>query len=789
MEYLQELPLSNVSPRMKKTKSNRRKIFKWLVIVIVAGVLGLFGFILSVTQGLWEPLPTDEQLTNIRQSEATEILDRNGELLGKYFIFDRQPVTYEELPKHLIDALIATEDARFFDHNGIDQRSLVRVVVKTILMGDESSGGGSTLSQQLIKNLFPRKDHGIFSMPVSKTKESYLATRIEKLYSKEEIITLYLNTVPFGDNTFGVESAAEKFFGVKTSELSLEESAVIVGMLKASYLYNPRLFPERSKTRRNTVFDQMLRYGFLTVEEETIASAKPLTLDYKPYSHNDGTAPYLRAQLLKELKKWIEDYNTANDTDLDLFTSGLQIETTIDTEMQQMAEKAMSQHMADLQKAFEASYANRAPWLIDKSIASDAIQKTGLYQKLVTAGLNQKQIEDSINTKRKIELWDWSGNKVINASAMDSVQHYAKLLNAGMISLEPNSGAIRAWVGGINYKYFQYDHISQAKRQVGSTFKPIVYTAALENGLSPCEFISAQAVTYENYDNWTPKNSGNIDEEKSYAVKTALAQSINTIAIKVLEEAELYNIIELAEAMGIDSEIPPVPSIALGTPQISMLEMAQAYTAFVNYGKPSLPYFIKTIRDKNGQVLQTFSPQSAEEPVMSEPVRQMMIEMMKGVVTDGTATRLKWKYGLQNDIVGKTGTTQDNKDGWFVALTPRLITLSWVGADDHRIGFKSTSMGQGANSALPLFALYQQQMNASSQFDRYTTAEFPPPALKVLNALNCNTEKEAGFFKRIFSDPAKPKISALKLDTVKVEEKKPGFFKRIGNIFKRKKKN
>ena len=787
----------NVSQRsMPQKKSRKKLILKWLVGLCLAGVLGIISFILSVQWGFWEPLPSPQQLADIRQSEATEIYADGGELMGKYFIFDRQPVAYEELPQHLINALIATEDARFYEHNGVDNRSLMRVVFKSILMGDESAGGGSTISQQLIKNLYPRKNHGVFSMPVAKTREAILAKRMENIYTKEEIITLYLNTVPFGDNTFGVESAAEKFFSKQAHELSLEESAVIVGMLKASNSYNPRLYPDRSKTRRNVVLAQMEKYGYLSHEETDIAQGRPLKLSYTPFNHDTGIAPYFRSSLQQKLEEWLEKYNQENNTELDLFTSGLKVETTINLEMQQMAEEAMGAHMKALQKDFEASYGARAPWLRSNEILQDALKKTPYYKKLQKKGLSNAQIQDSLSAKRQMELWDWDGAKVVKASTVDSVQHYLKFLNAGMLSVEPGSGAIRAWVGGINFKHFQYDHVMQAKRQVGSTFKPIVYAAALENGVGPCDYFSARPVTYANYDDWTPTNSGNIDSEKDYAVKAALANSINTVAVKVLEEAEIPNIIDLAHRMGIESVIPPVPSIALGSAELSVEELSKAYTAFLNNGRPSEPYFIKRIIDKSGKVLAEFEPEKAAEPVFSESTRQLMVEMMKEVVENGTATRLRWKYGLKNDIAGKTGTTQNNKDGWFVALTPRLVTVSWVGSDDHRIGFRTTAMGQGANSALPMYAIYQQKMNQRSDLYRYTAARFPPASTSVQNRLDCDEEKQPGFLQRIFVNEDKPQISKLKLDSAiladskKIEpEKKEGLFKKIGNIFKRKKKN
>lgn len=773
----------------KRKKIIKKSWIKWVGLTALVGILSIIGFYLSVLLGFWEPLPNKEQLADIRQSEASEVYAQGGELIGKYFIFDRQPVTYEELPEHLVNALIATEDARFFEHNGVDRRSLFRVIFKTILLGDESAGGGSTLSQQIIKNLYPRKNYGLFSMPVSKVKEAICATRLENIYSKEEIVTLYLNTVPFGDNTFGVESAAEKFFGKQAKDLTLEESAVIVGMLKSPHYYNPRLFPERSLTRRNTVLAQMERYGYLMNEEKRISSNRPIKIDYYSFSHDTGLAPYFRANLQKKLASWLKEYNKENGTDLNLHTSGLKIHTTLNYDMQKMAEEAFTKHLKSLQADFEESYGNRAPWLRDQRIINDALQKSPYYKKLKSQKLTEKQIQDSLNFKHKIELWDWDGTKIVEASHMDSVKHYLKFLQAGVLSVDPYSGAIRTWVGGSNFEYFQYDHVTMAKRQVGSTFKPIVYAAALESGKQPCDYYSGQQVTYANYDNWTATNSGGESYELDYAMKTALAKSINTVAVKVMEDAGISNIVDLAHNMGIESDIPYVPSIALGTAEIRLMELAKAYTAFLNNGRPASPYFISKIEDSNGNTLVSFQPDVSEEPVISEQTRQVMLEMMKGTVNEGTAQRLRWKYGLTNDIAGKTGTTQDNKDGWFVAITPRLITVTWVGADDHRIGFRTTNMGQGANSALPIYALFQQKMNSSDELRNIARARFTPPSTRIINMMGCTPEKEAGFIKRIFTNTDKPKTTRLKLDTLSGEpEKKEGLFKKIGNIFKRKKK-
>ncbi len=774
---------------MARKKKKKLKVLKWILALFAISVASLFAFYLSVRWELWEPLPSEQQLSNIRQSEATEIFASQGELLGKYFIFDRQPVEYAEIPEHLINALIATEDARFYQHNGVDRRSLLRVIFKTILLRDESSGGGSTISQQLIKNLYPRKNHGVFTMPVTKTKEAILATRLEKIYSKEEILTLYLNTVPFGDNTFGIESAAEKFFGKAASDLNLEESAVIVGMLKASYNYNPRLFPDRSVKRRNVVLKQMEKYNYLTAEEYGITSKEPLTLDYTPFNHKDGIAPYFRASLRQKVQNWLQEYNDSTGSDYNLFTSGLKIYTTLDFEMQKLAEEAMVTHLTALQKDFETSYGNNAPWIKNKAILNDALESSHVYKKLKDKGLSEKQIIDSLSIKHNVELWDWSGKKIVKASTLDSIRHYQKFINAGVLSVDPFSGEIKTWVGGIDYEHFQYDHVRQSKRQVGSTFKPIVYATALENGVKPCKFYSARQVTYANYNNWTPVNSGGDDYDKQYAMKTALSKSVNTVAVKVMEDGGINNVIDLAYQMGITSEIPELPSIALGVAEISVLELAEAYTSFLNRGKPSTPFFIRRIENGKREVLAEFKPQVAEEPVFSETTRQLMIEMMKGVIEEGTGRRLRWKYGLKNDIAGKTGTTQDNKDGWFVGLTPRLLTVTWVGADDHRIGFRTTAMGQGANSALPIFGLMQQKMVADPGFDRYTASRFPPPSTAILNALNCAPEKKNGLLNRVFTDNEKPKVTRFKYEAQTVTpKKKEGILKKIGNLFKRKDK-
>lgn len=772
---------------MRKKPKNKFKIslLKWLMRGLLFSLSIVSLFILSVYIEVWTPLPTKQQLQEIRQSKASEVYASNGLMIGKFYIFDRQPIPISEIPPYLIDALIATEDARFNVHSGIDSRSLVRVIFKTMLLQDASSGGGSTITQQLAKNLFPRSDYGPLSMPVNKTKEMIIALRLEGIYSKKEILTLYLNTVSFGDNTYGIESGALKFFNKKTEELSLPEAALLVGMLKNSNFYNPRLHPERSLQRRNVVLSQMARYNYLTAEELEMASSQKLKLNYNSFSHNSGPAPYFREKVKRELKEWLKG-NNKKEEPINLFTSGLKIYTTLDYDLQTYAEEAMQQHMTLLQSDFEKSYASNAPWSKGKSAFENALIKHPKYLQLETEGYTKNQIIDSLSKRKPMELFYWSGKKIIEASVIDSIQHYLKFLNTGMLSLDPRTGAVKTYVGGIDFEHFKYDHISQSKRQVGSTFKPFVYTAALEAGLDPCEHYSAKQITYTNYNNWTPTNSGGEGNyDLNYSMKGALSNSVNTVAVKVLEATGLEKVINQALEMGIESELPEVPSIALGTAELSILELATAYTSFVNHGRTAKPYFITKIEDSEGALLAEFTPQIREEAAFSADTREMMIEMMKATVDEGTASRLRWKYGLKNDIAGKTGTTQSNKDGWFVGITPKLVTVTWVGSDDHSIGFRNTGMGQGANSALPIFALMTQKMNSVKKFDYITHAEFPPPSIEVLNKMSCVTTTKDGLIKRVFTNENKPKT--MEFENVQTKpKKKDGLFSKVKKLFKKK---
>jgi len=732
----------------------------------VFALLGIFliGFLFftSVYFGAWGKIPSTTELATFEYQRATEVYTADSILIGKYFLYDRQPIPFEEFPKPLLEALVAIEDERFYEHSGVDALSLMRVGIKSILLQDKSSGGGSTLTQQLAKNLYPRRDRKKSNLAVHKVKEMVMASRLEDTYSKDEILTHYLNTVSFGDNTFGVESAALKFFNKSTKNLNLEEAAVLVGMLKATYGYNPRVFPENSLARRNLVFQSMVNNDFLTVAEKDSLSEIPLQLDYKKYDYNAGLAPYFREEVRKKLLKWTAQQKEKG-IDYNIYTNGLKVYTTLNYKMQRTAEKVMQKHMKSLQGQFEKSYGKSAPWSTNTKIIEKAVRATPYYKRLIAKGLTPKQAWDSLGQKRTMMLSDWSGDKTVNASSIDSVKHYMKFLNTGSLAIDAKTGAVRTWIGGIDFKNFKFDHVAQSQRQVGSTFKPIVYTAALEVGIPPCAYFSASEVEYENLKGWSPSNSGDKDEAYlNYSMEESLSKSVNTVAVKVMEATGIENVITQAKKMGVFSKLPEQPSLALGTGEIYANELAGVYASYVNEGMAVLPYLIETITDQKDSVLVNFEPKRAKNSAFSSQTRQIMLEMMKSTINTGTAKRIRTTYKMNNDIAGKTGTTQNNKDAWFVAITPKLVSVTWVGLDNHEIGFRSTSLGQGANAALPLFALWYKELGKDKTFDAITKAKFESPSEYVLDQMNCEPVKRDGFFKRLFTDPNKRKTKKFK---------------------------
>ncbi|WP_033959114.1 transglycosylase domain-containing protein [Psychroserpens jangbogonensis] len=732
----------------------------WLKVLLklsLSGIILILLFWFSVYFGLWGKLPSKEDISNIKQAEASLLLDANQELLGKYFIFDRQIIEHKDLPKHLVDALVATEDVRFYEHDGVDYRSLFRVFFKSILLQNNSSGGGSTISQQLAKNIYGRDNHGWFSMPVNKTKEMIIATRFEDLYSKQEIIAMYLNTVPFSENVFGLESASQRFFSTTTNDLDLSQSATLIGTLKAPHSYNPRLFPERSQLRRDVVLQQMEKYQYITKAVRTETSEQSLVVDYRKFNHSEGTAPYFREKVRLDVKGILDSLSTANSESYNLYKDGLTIHTTLDIDMQRYAETAMQQHLAFLQSQLETSYGKRAPWITNTSLIEKRIKDLPLYRRLKKQKWSEKAIMDSLKVKTKKSLFSWEGEIIKDASVIDSLKHTMKFLNTGFVAVNPKSGAVKAYVGGINFERFKFDHVSASKRQVGSTFKPIVYTTALEKGMDACTYYPIKEITYTNQKGWTPTNGGKeeVDRHLNYSFEKALSESVNTIAVKVLEDVGVDAVIEQAQRMGIQSDLPRVPSLALGTAELSMLELIGAYTSFANEAHVSKPFYITKIEDKAGKIIYQRSNSYIGTEAFSQDTRQIMIEMMKSTINSGSARRMRSTYGLDNDLAGKTGTTQNNKDGWFIGISPNLVMASWVGNDDHRIGFSNTTIGQGANSALPTVALFLKQLNADSKYNDITKAKFETPSEAIIAALDCEQEKRDGFLKRLFTKDQK----------------------------------
>ncbi len=705
-------------------------------------------------------MPSRNDLTSFNHQVATEIFSADSVLLGRYYWQERSTVPANEVTPALKHALVATEDARFYEHNGIDTRSLFRVFIKSILLQKESSGGGSTITQQLAKNLYPRKSFAFLSLPINKVREIIIAKRLENAYTKDEILVLYLNTVPFGDNVYGIKTAADRFFSTSVKSLTADQAAVLIGMLKATHTYNPRLFPDRAKQRRNVVLAQMQKYDFITLEEKKSYQEKPLGLRYNKITHNSGLAPYYREYIKNDLIKWCATHERPDGKPYNLYTDGLKIYTTIDSRLQRYAEQAMQSHMKELQKRFVNQVSKETLTAVVKS----NFRKLPMYQELKKEGLSEKEILEEMKKPAFRKVFTWEGGKELEISAYDSLKHHLQFLQAGLLAIEPETGNVKAWVGGIDHEFFQYDHVREStKRQIGSTFKPIVYAAALERGVDPCEYVSGRQTSYSNMEDWTPQNSSTDSYDKKYSMEGGLAGSVNTVSVKLLEKTGIDYAIGTANKMGIKSDLPNVPSIALGSPNISMLEMVSAYGVFANNGQYVEPAFVTAITDNHGKVLEKFKDDSEPVQALSESTADMMIHMLKRVVNEGTGSSLRARYGLSNDIAGKTGTTQSNTDGWFIGITPHLVIGAWVGADDPRLHFRTTALGQGSRTALPIVAKFLQYANKDQSLQHVTKATFSPIAPELLSRLDCELERsDRNFFQRIFNIKRKAKERKFK---------------------------
>lgn len=780
-------------PGKKKKKrshapKSRRYLRLWLSLLILFFLCatGTTLFVYSVYAGLWGSLPDYAELRNIRNYEASELYSDDGELLGKYFIENRTNVNYNTISPHAVQALIATEDVRFYEHKGIDKISLFRVFFKTLLLGDRSSGGGSTLSQQLAKNLYPREEQQVKFMPVVKLREIFTAYRLEKIYTKDEILTLYLNTVSFGERTFGIESAAQKYFSTSASDLTLPQAATLIGMLKGPSWYNPRLHPERALQRRNTVINQMIKYDFLPEDDGEKYKDTELDLHYKAIEHYSGLAPYLREKIRQDAVKIIDAYNASHLTDYNLYKDGLILTTTLDAEMQHYAEEAVRQHMKKLQEQFYTHWGEKEPWHNHPQVLEQAIRNSAAYLSLQNQGLSDKEIRVAMSRKKPMLVYSPSqGEARMEMSSIDSVRHYLKLLHPGMIAIEPLTGKIKVWVGGLDYKYFQYDQVT-ASRQVGSVFKPIVYSAAIHNGARLDAYYKNEQKTYEEYDNWCPRNSNN-DYTGFYTLKGALSQSVNTIAVEVLLQTGIEKVLQHARNLGLKSELPQYPSLALGVADIALNEMIIPYTVYAGKGKAATPYYLSEIKDREGNILYK-APEPQLKEVLPASEANLMSDILAAVINEGTGRRLRSVYGLTNEIAGKTGTTQNQADGWFIGYTPRLVVGVRVGANNMNIHFNSTSLGQGANMALPVFGLFMQQCLQSQTYRNWQNLTFPViPATQQKQLEKPEFKEHMGLFDRSGNKKLEKRELPAPQDN-EVKKEKKGFFRKIGNLFKKKDK-
>ena len=690
-----------------------KRILRWLWISSVSG-FGVFIFFLLIVY--WNPfnlfgeLPSIDVLENPESEQASEVYASDGKLLGKFYSeVNRTDVEYSELPKVLIDALIATEDSRFYEHSGVDVKG-VFAIVPSLLIGKKR--GSSTLTQQLAKNLFNLRSAeeytGFFdNTVVHKIKEWFIAIQLEKSYSKQEILLMYLNTVDFGNKSYGIKAAARKYFSKEVSELKLNEAALLVGLLKGPSFYNPRKKPEKALNRRNTVLEQMVKYDFLSLAEEVSAKSKPLGMKFQDDGEASGLAPHFRNYLKKIMFNWCKEHN------MHLYEDGLKIYTTIDTRMQASAEEAMRKHMSFLQNEFNKNWKKSEPWAKSDPDLIKRLAKLSSQYKEFSEEFHgdEAAIMRAMNKPVQMDLFTWHGHVDTLLSPIDSIKYSLKLLRTGLFSMDPSNGYVRAWVGNINYAYYPFDHVIQGKRQAGSTFKPILYSYAMEEkGLTPDSKFPDAPITFTvpGGGTWTPKNSNGKYSNEEITLRQALARSVNTISAQLMNLVGPDSLVSFAKRMGIKSPLVPTPALCLGTGDVSLFEMVNAYSVFVNEGIWIQPQFLLRIEDKYGNVLEEFNTPS--HAVINEETAYNMIELLKGSVEDagGTSVDLKNKFNIQGELGGKTGTTQESADGWFIGITPNLVTGVWVGGEKRVIHFSNMTYGQGARMALPVWAYYMQ---------------------------------------------------------------------------------
>lgn len=723
--------------KIKELFNNPYKNYiKWIWTLFAGGITLFSLLIWTISLGWFGELPSLEELENPKTYLASEVYTEDGVLLGKYYLQNRSNTYFNDLSPNLVNALIATEDIRFYEHSGIDFKGTFSIILYAVI---GKKRGASTITQQLAKNLFPRKRFdNVFNKSTTKLKEWITAVRIEERYTKEEIITMYFNTVEFGGNAFGIRSASKVFFGKSPLELNENEASLLVGMLKGITKFNPIRNPENALNRRNTVLNQMRKYDFIAEERYDSLKLEPIALNYQEDDHNEGLAPYFREILRMELMEW------SNQNGYNLYKDGLKIYTTINSKLQTYAEEAVEKHIKEMQGKFYAHWKGRIPWGDYKELIDAGMKRSDRYRLLKKQGLTEKEIMEDFNRPVKMKIFSWSRGEVDTImSPIDSIKYYKYFMQCGFMSMDPRNGHIKAWVGGVNHKYFKYDHVNKnAKRQVGSTFKPIVYTLAIDNGWSPCFKAPNQPVVFEEYENYSPKNADDKYNDPEMTLYRGLQFSVNNIVMYLMKQFGSkgpQSVIELARKMGIESNLEPYPAIALGVFDISVYEMVGAFATFANKGVWTEPVYITRIEDKNGNIVKEIVPKTVE--AISEQTAYVMEKMLERVTAHGTAAKIKYMYQIPGAVGGKTGTTQNYSDGWFIGFTPTLASGCWVGFEDRAIHFRSMSLGSGSAMAMPIYGYYMQK--ASKDTANYELInQFEAPLRPLDIEINCDNYQE-----------------------------------------------
>jgi len=740
--------------KIEKTKHGNKYIklirYLWLIFIFVVIFVPIYVYSVQFDfLGLFGSFPNRQLLENPEQDLSSELYSVDNQLLGKYFTSNRTLVDYDQLSPNLIRALEVTEDIRFESHSGIDLRSLIRVVLRF-----GRAGGGSTITQQLAKLLFGTRSEeykGLLSdisglgIIISKTKEMILAVQLEESYTKQEIMAMYLNTIEYGYNSNGIQAASRTFFNTTPDSLSIQDAAMIVGILNRPSFYNPRKHPERALRKRTEILYNLHKYGFFERSNYDSINALPLGLHFQTINQNEGLAPYFRKVAGNWLRQW------AIDNGYDLYRDGLKIYTTIDSKLQTYAEESVTEHMKELQKHFDEHWKGKNPWIDERwreirNFIDIRKKKTPQYKAFVAQyGEDSDSVDIMMNTPTRLSVFSWDGDIDTLMSPIDSLKYYKRFLQTGFMAMDPHTGEVKAWVGGIDHKYFKYDHVKQGKRQPGSTFKPFVYTAAIENGFTPCYEARDVKISFEVVGDppiWSPENANGKYTGATMTLRQGLARSVNSITAFLMKNVTPETVVKYAHNMGIQSKLDPVPSLCLGVSDVSLIELVGAYSTLVNKGFNNKPFFISRIEDKNGNIIQEFTTSSTE--AIKEETAYIMLYMLRGGAEEqgGTSMGLSRELRIDNQIAAKTGTTNNASDGWYMGLTKDLVAGAWVGGDERSIHYRNWALGSGARTALPIWDKFMTLVYADSTLG-YEKGPFPKPATRLSIELDCDKYRKA----------------------------------------------